>query len=70
MPIIKIKDATWLARETDRIKAVLLGELPRAGLPVEQVRKLLEERGFNHTAAEYQAIAQALIAQNIIEIVP
>ncbi len=70
MPTARLTEATWLAYESGRVKSALLANLPHGGLPVEEAVAILARLGLRYSDVELGAIADRLVADGVIEILP
>lgn len=70
MATVRLTQAAWQAQQLERLKSVLGAKLTRSGTEAQEVLRELGEMGFGYTPAEWQALAQALVTQGLIELVP
>jgi len=69
MTIVRLTAAAWLARESERVKGILLCHLTRGGMNANELLGMLEAWGLSYTAAEIGLLRDKLIADGVIEIV-
>ena len=70
MPTFQLTPATWLAREVERAKGVLLVHMaPGTEYTVDELLAMLSEYGLHYCNPEYQEIGKELIKQGVIQAV-
>ena len=69
MATVRLTGTAWLNYESERVKGVLLVNLPRAGLEVSELIVLLRNFGLVYTAADLILIRNKLLANGVIETV-
>ena len=69
MPIIRLTQATWQARELDKVRSILRHRLDRTGIEQGELANLLKDYlGAEYTSAELIWFRDQLVSEGVIEV--
>lgn len=69
MTIVRLTEATWKARELDRVRSILRHQLDRTGIEQDKLaRLLLRYLATEYTSAELIWFRDQLVAEGVIEV--